>query len=305
MHNLNNGLADWKNPDRISIGISTCNRCVDLEKTLNVLISLGFVLEQIYIIDDSSNDITEKFIRYNFASVNYIKNSQNLGYLVCRNRLLNECNSEFMIILDDDANPSYADFGANVIKIFEDNPRIGLISCPVFWSEENDFPLKPKQSEGIFVNDFVGCGNVWRISAWREICDFPTWFLFYGEESFASVNLIRANWELFESECFLIHHRVDLKTRKLSFINKYRRSILSFSNGIFLFVLTRPLFPALKIIFYSVKMKLFKLELALLFLTFLRFIYLFPKLCTSKYRMSSVEFARYKKLSPKIVFYSF
>jgi hypothetical protein len=43
---------------------------------------------------------------------------------------------------------------------------------------------------------FVGCGHVWRKTAWEYIFDYPKYYGFYGEEEFASMALLQKRWEM-------------------------------------------------------------------------------------------------------------
>src|SRR5690606_6635787 len=87
------------------------------------------------------------------------------------------------------------------------------------------------------VKGFVGCGHAWRTEAWRSIRPYPEWFEFYGEESFASLELFKTNWQVHYLPQVLVWHRVDMKARKTmkGFSLRYRRAIRADWHLYFLF----------------------------------------------------------------------
>ena len=87
-----------------SILISTKNRKVDLAYTLK---EIQYLIErpdvECVIFDDGSTDGTSQMIEENFPKIHLRRNETSKGYLFCRNKMLNNTQSEFAISLDDDA----------------------------------------------------------------------------------------------------------------------------------------------------------------------------------------------------------
>jgi GT2 family glycosyltransferase len=77
------------------------------------------------------------------------------------------------------------------------------------------------------------------MKAWRDIPNYPEWFVFYGEEDFASYQLFKKNWEIHYLPEILVNHRVDIKARKKS--NDYRlRLRRSLRSGWYLYIMFYP-----------------------------------------------------------------
>ncbi len=285
-----------------SILISTKNRLVDLNFTLdkiNYLIQKNEV--ECVVFDDGSTDGTYEYVKENFPKIRLQRNTVSKGYIYCRNKMLNETQAEFAISLDDDAHFVTENPLESIRKHFENNPNCGLIAMRIFWGLEEPNSIvsneNPKQVQG-----FVGCAHVWRIKTWRDIPNYPEWFVFYGEENFASYQLFKKNWEIHYLPEVLVHHRVDVKSRKnnADYTLRLRRSLRS---GWYLLFLFYPIAAIPKKMAYSIWMQLqkvfkgdfFKVFQAL-FLAMLDLICAIPKIIKNSNRLSQKEYDTYNTL---------
>ena len=77
------------------------------------------------------------------------------------------------------------------------------------------------------------------MDVWRTIPNYPNWFVFYGEEDFASFQVFKKGWEVHYVPDILVHHRVDIKNRKKDkdYQIRLRRSLRS---GWYLYFLFYP-----------------------------------------------------------------
>lgn len=210
-----------------SIQISTKDRIDDLRQTLSSLQALiGRKDVECVVYDDGSSDGTADFLRDCFPQIKLRRNEESKGYLFCRNAMLNETSAEIAITLDDDANFLSDNPLEETKRWFDNHPDCGLIAFRIFWGIE---PPKSTISneEPEIVRGFVGCGHAWKMSVWRSVSDYPEWFEFYGEETFASLELFRNNLKIFYLPSVLVHHRVDMKKRRVQsgFEVRYRRSL--------------------------------------------------------------------------------
>ena len=231
------------NPQTIkfSILITTKNRLEDLTATLLKIDHLLLRDDVVCMIcDDGSTDGTSDFIQTNYPEIQLIRNEKSKGYIYNRNLMLKQTKSEYAISFDDDS----CFISENPLQYIEDyfntHPNCGLIAFRIFWSKAmpestttSDIPQR--------VRGFVGCAHVWRMSAWNQIPAYPTWFVFYGEEDFASYQLFKKNIEVHYLPSVLVHHRVDLRARKLEadYMIRLRSSLRS---GWYLYFLFFPNF---------------------------------------------------------------
>ncbi|WP_100611965.1 glycosyltransferase family 2 protein [Confluentibacter lentus] len=239
------------NKPGFSILIATKDRIEDLKFTLkknSYLIERNDV--ECIICDDGSVDGTSQFIESNFPQIKLIRNFKSKGYIYCRNLLLNNVKTEFAISLDDDAH-IVTEFALESMKnYFDEHLGCGVLGLRIYWGLDEP-KTKLSNEKACRVRAFVGCGHVWRMKAWSEIPNYPEWFIFYGEEEFASYHLYKNSWEIHYLPEVLIQHRVDIKNRKKNsdYLIRLRRSLAS---GWYLYFLFWPKKRIPKQMIYSI-----------------------------------------------------
>ena len=287
---------------QLSILITTKNRQGDLAFTLNKISYL--ILDnsvECVVFDDGSVDGTYEYVKQNFPSFKLERNTVSKGYLFCRNKMLNETKADYAISLDDDAH-FVTENPLELIKgHFEQKHNCGVLALRIFWglAEPNTVISTETQTR---VKGYVGCAHVWRMSAWRSIPIYPVWFVFYGEENFASYELFKKNWEVHYLPEILVNHRVDLKSRKnnADYTIRLRQSLRS---GWYLFFLYYPAKTILRKMAYSIwmqfKLKVFKGD----FRAFLAIVFalsdLFwnmPQIIKNTNRLTNDEYDTYNQL---------
>jgi len=292
-----------------SILISTKNRKDDLIITLNQLSSL---LErddlECIVMDDGSTDGTFDEIKLLFPVVKIQRNEISRGYLYSRNKMLNETKAKFAISLDDDAHFITQNPLDLILKHFSESKNCGLIAFRIFWGLEEPFEIKSNQKRQR-VKGFVGCGHVWRMSAWRDIPNYPEWFEFYGEEDFAAMQLFKKKWEVHYLPEVLVHHRVNIKSRKnnTDYTVRLQRSLRS---GWYLYFLFFPIKVIPRKMAYSIWMQLrlkvfkgdYKALKALVFALF-NLIGSIPKIIHNKNRFGYGEFSEFRKLGDTKIYW--
>lgn len=166
--------------------ITTKNRLEDLKITLQHLTSLlSIEMVECLVYDDASTDGTFDYLKSHFPNLILFRNEKSLGLIHNRNVLLNNCSGDFAISLDDDAHFLSENVVDNYENYFENHPKWGVIACRIFWGKTAPISIATKELAQK-VKGFVGCGHVWNLKAWRDIPNYPEWFVFYGEEEFAS-----------------------------------------------------------------------------------------------------------------------
>jgi len=229
------------------------------------------------------------------------RNAVSKGYIFCRNKMLNETNADFAISLDDDAHFLTENPLEIIYHHFIENPNCGLLALRIFWGLE-----EPKKTTTIEkseqVQGFVGCAHVWRMQAWRTIPNYPEWFVFYGEENFASFQLFKANWEIHYLPEVLVNHRVDVKARKnnADYTVRLRRSLRS---GWYLFFMFYPIKVIPRKMGYSLwmqfKLKVFKGDfkaMQAIVLALLDLVWNIPRIIKNSNRLTQKEYESYNQL---------
>jgi len=285
-----------------SILITTKNRLADLAFTLDkIKCLLNKDGVECVVFDDGSVDGTHDYVKENYPEIKLQRNEISKGYIFCRNRMLNETQADYAISLDDDAyfltvNP----LGA-IHKHFEENENCGLLALRIFWGLEE--PATTVSSEKTNrVQGFVGCAHVWRMKAWRDIPHYPEWFVFYGEENFASFQLFKKKGEIHYLPEVLVNHRVDVKARRnnADYAIRLRRSLRS---GWYLFFMFYPYREIPLKMAYSLwmqfKLKVFKGDfkaLQAIILALLDLVWNIPLIIKNSNRLTSKEYENYNQL---------
>ncbi len=291
-----------------SIVITTFNRIQDLKFTLK---SLQFFLNngvKIIICDDASTDGTSDFVRRGYPEIHLLVNSVNKGLISSRNLLMEYVVTPYAISLDDDSN-FLSTIPLNIIEnYFDATPNCGVIAFRIFWGKKLPYKLE-SEDESCKVKGFVGCGHVWRMDAWRDIPNYPEWYVFYGEEEFASYQLFKNGWEVHYVPQVLVHHRVEVSNRKSQ--NDYgirlRRSLRSGWYNYFLFLPWSQIPKRFLYTFYmQLKLKVFKGDFKAtiaIFIALLDLIYNFPKLILNNNRLTKLEYKEFENLSDTKIYW--
>jgi glycosyltransferase involved in cell wall biosynthesis len=292
-----------------SILITTKNRLTDLAFTLE---KIKYLLDrnnvECVIYDDGSTDGTYEYVKYNFPNIQLRSNTVSKGYIFCRNKMLNETKADYVISLDDDAH-FVTDNPLEIIrKHFEQNVKCGLIAMRIYWGL--NAPVANVSSENSQrVQGFVGCAHIWRMTAWRAIPNYPEWFVFYGEENFASYQLFKENWEVHYLPQVLVNHRVDVKSRKVNadYTIRLRRSLRS---GWYLFFLFYPVrFIPGKIgysLWIQIKSKVFKGDfkaLQAIVLALYDLMWNMPRIIKNSNRLTQKDYEQYNQLAETKIYW--
>lgn len=298
-----------KDPN-FSILITTKNRLSDLKVTLNQLSSFidNNAIEFI-ICDDGSSDGTSDYIEAKYKTIQLIKNPISKGLIYSRNRLLNLTQAKYAITLDDDAHIVSQNPLEKIEQFFRSNPKCAVIAFRIFWGKVLPENLNHSQTN-CRVKGFVGCGHVWRMDAWRDIPNYPDWFVFYGEEDFASYQLFKNKWEVHYIPDILVQHRVDVKSRKKhkDYITRLRRS---FRSGWYLYLLFYPIKQIPKKMTYTlwmqIKLKVFKGDIKALMAilgAIFNVIFNMPRLIYKRSALNSMQYQNYKSLPDSVVYWA-
>lgn len=114
---------------KVAVGVCTYNRSNDLKRLLNSLKKLNYPNFEIIVVDNNSNDDTEKVAK-SFSNVKYVREERQ-GLAYARNKLLDTCDEsiEFLGILDDDetVNPDWIE---KMLECFNLNDKIVAVGGP-------------------------------------------------------------------------------------------------------------------------------------------------------------------------------
>ena len=292
-----------------SILITTKNRKTDLAFALDKIQYLLNRKDVVCLIcDDGSTDGTSHFLQSKYPEIQLIQNSKSQGLIYSRNRLLSLVKTDYAISLDDDAYFLTENPLELIQRYFEENTHCGLIALRIFWGLEEPVSIESNKKPAR-VQGFVGCAHVWRMQTWRDIPDYPAWFVFYGEEEFASFNLLKKKWEIHYLPQVLVQHRVDVKSRRnnVDYTLRLRRSLRA---GWYLFFMFYPLKMIPKKMAYSLwiqlKLKVFKGDfkaLKAIVLALFDLVWNIPRIVKNSNRLTQKEYEAYNQLQETKIYW--
>jgi glycosyltransferase involved in cell wall biosynthesis len=292
-----------------SILITTKNRLTDLAFTLD---KIQYLLDRkdvvCVICDDGSTDGTSLYLQKHYPKIRLIQNPKSQGLIYSRNRLMGMVTTEFAISLDDDLHFITQNPLKIISNFFNHHSDAAVVSFRIFWNK-----MEPKTTEtsdkSIAMQSYAGGAHAFRMNAWNEIPNYPSWFIFYGEENFASYQLFKRNWKVYYLPEIFVNHRVDIKARKKDndYVQRQRRSLRS---GWYLFFLFYPLKAIPKKMVYSLwiqlKLKVFKGDFKALKAIVLALFDVFwniPRIVKNSNRLTQKEYEAYNQLSETKIYW--
>jgi glycosyltransferase involved in cell wall biosynthesis len=295
---------------RFSILITTKDRIEDLKFTL---LKIGHLLErddvELIVIDDGSNDGTFEYLKIHYPACQVLRNESPKGLIHNRNVLNQRAKGEFLISLDDDLHFLTHNPLDIIEQYFNENQQCAVISFRIFWSKQetvNHFTAE----RATIVNSFAGGAHSFRKSIWEKIPNYPEWYEFYGEETFASLQLFKKQFEIHYVPEVLVQHRVELKSRALDSPQYSIRLKRHLRADWFNFFLLYPPNALWKSLFYSIKMKCKSIVLDKnhklikpFLLAVLDLIVYLPKLIKNRQALTKLEFEKYRKLKPAKIYW--
>ena len=293
-----------------SLCITTFNRKDELSKTLSEMSHSGFLSQfEVLICDDGSKDGTFEFVQSNYPDIILFRHNSTKGLISSRNELLDKVRTPYAFFLDDDASFLSKLNLKSVKSYFENNPNCAVLALRIFWGiNKPDNNLSHEEPHR--VRSFVGCGHIWRTSAWHQIPNYPEWFKFYGEEDFISIKLFKIRYNVVYFPDILVHHRVNIKSRKLNkdYIQRTRKSLRS---GWYLYLMFYPIREIPKRMIYSIwmqiKLKLFNGDLRAflgLIMAIFDLIFNLPRVLKNSDRLTPQEFHKYMQLEDAKLYWS-
>lgn len=289
--------------------IPTRNRKIQLATTLKAIYNSELRHLNCVICDDGSNDGTSEFIRNSYPKITLLHNHKPRGIHYTRNRLVDYVKTDYLLSLDDDAHFLTTDFLSQLLNRFKQDKYCGILSFRAHWNLNP--PYETTHCHKIErVRSFGAVSFAMRTKVWPKIKPLPEWFEFYGEEDFISIKLFKIRYNVVYFPDILVHHRVNIKSRKLNkdYIQRTRRSLRS---GWYLYLMFYPIREIPKRMIYSIwmqiKLKLFKGDLRAflgLIMAIFDLIFNLPRVLKNSDRLTPQEFHKYMQLEDAKLYWS-
>lgn len=199
-------------------------------------VALGSVLEQTFenweciIVNDGSPDNTEQIAqdwckkdsRFNY----YYK--ENGGLSSARNYGIEKAKGDYILILDSD-DKFHVTFIEKAVKVLEENPKIGIVSCWGIRFTGNDYygEFKPdgkNLKDFLFKNAAIG-NSLIRKKCWSDVNGYDEAMKKGYEDWEFYIRVSKEGWETKIIEETLFYYRQHKVSMRVEAINKYDKEI--------------------------------------------------------------------------------
>lgn len=298
---------------KATIIITTKNRSDLLPRVLKSCQMQDYPNLEILIYNDASTDNTAN-IASSFAQkdkrIRVVTSTCSTGLINARNHAYREANGDLLFVLDDDAEFGASDCVQKVVHLVQGSASIGAVAIPhidVKYDNRlwNSIPSKACNDSYFVTFNFIGTAHAIRKDVFEEIGPYPTYFDRQEEEIYLAIRLLQAGYDVAVADCSPILH-YESPSRDLTKI------MFFWSRNTIINVLKfYPLFPAIVYLFFSplqfirnakhknsLNNKSYVFPLLKGYFHALRHFGI--ELVSSNTRMTSKEFARFKKLRGKV-----
>jgi glycosyltransferase involved in cell wall biosynthesis len=133
-------IMDTNMTPKISVIMPTYNRARYIAEAIRSVQNQTLREWEMIVIDDGSNDDTEKIVREIAAAdprISYFKNEKNLGIAKTRNRGVGLAKADYVAMLDSDDYWVKEDKLARQLEAFEKNMKLGIVGVNACFIDEN------------------------------------------------------------------------------------------------------------------------------------------------------------------------
>nr|MDO8078252.1 glycosyltransferase family 2 protein [Candidatus Freyarchaeota archaeon] len=142
----------------VSVVLCAYNRKHDVTECIDSILKQDYPDFDVWVVDDASTDGTYEFLKERFGKnkkLHLIRNDTEMGNTRSRNMVMRRSKGEIIASTDDDC-IVHRDWIANLVKVFEESPNIGLVTgkvLPIFygkvpkWLEPPIYPILAIRTE--------------------------------------------------------------------------------------------------------------------------------------------------------------
>ena len=165
--------------------------------------------DEILVHVDGNQTQCEAAIRRAFPEIKVLHSKEPVGPGGGRNKLVAEAKHEFVAGFDDDSYPIDVDYFARVVTLFERFSVASVLAAKVYHQGE---VVAPGSQTGMWMSDFIGCGCVYRRTAFLATSGYVPLAVAYGmEEVDLALRLHAQGGKILRTSWLRVFHDTDLK----------------------------------------------------------------------------------------------
>lgn len=193
--------------------ITTKNRCLDLQRTCEILKKLSPPPLEILITADGCTDDTVKVVRSVLPLAHLIINEEGRGSVASRDRMMREAKGDLVFSLDDDSHPEEVDCIEHITPIFDQRPQLAVMHFP---QRSDEFPQTLYQTQfgaPRLTRSFANSGAVLRRSIYLQLPGFEPYFFHAYEEPDYALQCFSSDYEVCFYPVIKIRHYYSNQSR--------------------------------------------------------------------------------------------
>ena len=201
---------------RVTVGIVTRNRPASLRRCVESIGLLGDLVAEVVIVDDTSDPPARQSLGPLPSAIadrtSFIRQDANEGYIVARNATVRAAQTEYVILMDDDA--CFLDGGSirEIVDLMQHDRRVAAVACAMAEIDGSpwDARMQPSPVSYLcYVPTFIGFAHLVRRTVFLELGGYRESFLFYGEEKDYCRRLLAASYDVVYAPSALVTHARD------------------------------------------------------------------------------------------------
>jgi len=212
----------------LTVGITTRNRRQSLLRCLDSLTTLGDLLTEVIIVDDSSDqpvaDALGGLAPSIAALTRVVRQSGSEGYIVARNTIMRLAVNEYVLLMDDDAYLIGASGLTEAVALMHQNAEVAAIGCAQAEADGRPWPATMQPAPVSYrcrVASFIGFAHLLRRRAFAEVGGYREELHFYGEEKGLCARFLSAGYQVVYLPDVLVAHVPDPAGRSTSRYLRY------------------------------------------------------------------------------------
>lgn len=202
--------------DRLTLSIASKDRPAVVEATLRKLHDFGLGGCPLVLCDDGSTPALNPPALALFPNGRLLRNETAQGQASARNRIAFECETPYLLQLDDDSYPVAGDL-AGLLKFGDESMNWLAIAVPFEEPARGRcFPKGIPSEQAIAVKSFVGCSVLFDVARLRELGGYAGWIGRTVEEEELALRALASELQVLSVDLLRIRHDVSATTRDLS-----------------------------------------------------------------------------------------
>lgn len=194
----------------VTVGIPAYNEEANIGNLLKALLSqkrVNFIFEKIIVVSDASTDGTAKTVKsFKNTKIVLLENRARRGQAQSQNKILENSNSDILVLLNADVLPFTKDFLNNIVRPFDFTKNIGIVGgLPVPVRGSNQFEKVINYSvrfKNLIYKEINGGNNIYlchgRVRAFsRKFYSRFRWGKTYAEDAYSYLSCKSTGFEFY------------------------------------------------------------------------------------------------------------